>query len=158
MPTNTSVSARAAALGALSIVVLSVAGGAADGITLSIKAGKESAPAGPACFKPSAPVDPKSTCLMAGEGSAFVPAQVDDHGRVWWWRGPMKAGQVLDLRLVPADGSPAEGGPGLPIQVKPGGEGVIEVTAGGKPFTAFTFKKNELKPYLFRSSGPRAIR
>jgi hypothetical protein len=125
-------------------------GHGANAMEITITPGKQARPAGPMCWKPAEPLDPKAAYCLAAEGRPATTAQLDAEGRLWWWAAPMKPGETImyEVQIRPA----AEARDRVKVeQVK---DGVIDVTIDGKPFTTFHFDKESPKPYLYPVLGP----
>lgn len=79
-----------------------------------------------------------------------IPAQVDTDGRLWWYQPtPCTSGAGCSYTLL-AESAPATPG----IRVKKAGDGLIEVSIDGQPFTAFNYADNLPKPFLYPVFGP----
>ncbi len=112
--------------------------------------GQESGPAGsaltPLCWKPAQPAAPGKACLLAWPDGQSVVAQADDQGRLWW----------LGAAGGPAGEPQVRENPDATVHVKVErvGDDQIAVLIDGQPFTMFSFKKDEPRPYLYPVIGP----
>ncbi len=142
-PTPASFRVRALPAACLLSLAVGSACGAA-GPTIRIQAGDNQLPAGPVSFRAPEGLDPKAGCVLSCAGKE-IPAQLDPDGRLWFWSEGIEAGKSFACQLTKADRSR------IPDRVvlKDAGEGLIEVTIDGKPFTALNFRPTEPRVYLY---------
>src|SRR5690606_7445249 len=79
-----------------------------------------------------------------------IPAQVDADGRLWWYQPAPCTGETDCKYALLTESAPSARG----IQVKKAGDGVIEITIDGQPFTAFHYADDLPKPFLYPVFGP----
>lgn len=100
----------------------------------------------PASAKAPAELKADGAYVLVAPDGTRRPAQVDG-GRIWWWSD----GKTTDAkwRVERSDSAQPEH-----VKVEKRGEGAIEVTIDGKPFTTLHFEEDAPKPYLWPVIGP----
>ena len=106
------------------------------------------------------PRGPVSACvdLPPGGGLTLVdessgarrPAQVDGPGRITWIEGPLAAGESRSYGLQPGKGS------GGGVEIADSGEGSLDITVDGEPFTSYRYGPEWFRPYFHPVLGPTA--
>jgi len=134
--------------GFLLVIVLASGCQAADVVKIHVSSGAH--PAGPVNWKPDKPLEKDRQYVLKSKDGKAIPAQLDSEGRLWWWADASTANSEADYEVATVLTKAAA----AHVQVGEEKDGVIEITIDGKPFTAFNFKKNELKPYLYPVIGP----
>ena len=117
------------------------------------------------------PGGPVSACLELPPGSGLTlvdessgslrPAQVDGPGRITWIEGPLSAGEsrTYAVELTNAVHPELVEGRGATAGVKltDSGEGSLDITVAGEPFTSYRYGPEWFRPYFHPVLGPHGL-
>ncbi len=107
------------------------------------------------------PGGPVSACLELPPGGGLtlvdessgsrIPAQAHGPGRVAWIEGALAAGES---RTYAVEGGAADG---AGVEVTDSGEGSLDITVGGEPFTSYRYGPEWFRPYFHPVLGPHGL-
>lgn len=117
---------------------------------ITVQAGDKATPAGPMSFMPAKPLPADEAYTVKLSCGHELAGQTDADGRLWWWSLGVGADQILTCTVQSAAAAAVKDR----VKVEKAGDGVINVTIDGKPFTTFNYKKDEPKVYLYPVIGP----
>gem|GEM_PF-347208 len=123
--------------------------GSAPTTQVTLHTGPNSLPAGPLCLTTQT-FDKNAPYIVETTATDPVAAQADEKGRLWWWTQPYPPQQHVICTIRKRAEHPAPRN----VHVQQVADDRINVTMAGNLLTAFNFKKNEAKPYLYPVIGP----
>ena len=108
-------------------------------------------PGGPVSGCVELPTDSGGLTLVDESSGSRRPAQADGPGRMTWIEGTLSAGESRAYGVE--GGAASDGG----VKLTDSGEGSLDITVGGEPFTSYRHGPEWYRPYFHPVLGPHGL-